>query len=131
MGGSAGSGGGVYVDGSGAFAMSGGTISGNTASGTMALGGGVNFSGSSFTMSHAASVDTGNVVVFGYYSSSKVITLSGALIANPAANIEVYPGPGTPVLVGDITVDDNYKKFWLNGASNAAGDKIGADGTIQ
>jgi hypothetical protein len=57
----------------------------------------------------------------------KVITLSGELTANPAANI--VPGKsslGTPVLGGDITAGDNYKKFLLNGNT----DKIDEKGEI-
>jgi hypothetical protein len=104
----------------GSFIMSGGNISGNTTTG----GGGGVYSNGSFTMSGSAAVDTGNPVRL---ESGTVITLSGALTANPAANIvPAATSPGTPVLGGDITIDDNYKKFQLNGVSN----KIGSSGEI-
>ncbi|MDR0669448.1 MAG: hypothetical protein LBF95_05145, partial [Treponema sp.] len=65
-------------------------------------------------------------------NSGRVITLSGPLTANPAANIETTGGTGTQVLGGsNIITGDNYKKFQLNGQSNAEGDKIGADGKIK
>ncbi|MDR2094609.1 MAG: cadherin-like beta sandwich domain-containing protein [Treponema sp.] len=129
-----GNGGGVRVENAN-FTMSGqSSISGNTS--TVGNGDGVYFGGNSFTMSKSAVVDTGNMV---YLASNKVITLSGPLTANPAANIKVASSySGLPVLVNDtvtpeddITLGDNYKKFWLNGASNAAGDKIGDDGKIK
>jgi hypothetical protein len=122
---------------SGSFTMSGGTVSGNTANGTDTYdgGGGVYLDSGTFTMTLGAAVHTGNPV---YLASGKIITLSGTLTANPAANIETTGSSGTPVLGddsvtggNDITEDDNYRKFWLNGASDAAGDKIGVDGKIQ
>jgi hypothetical protein len=124
-------GGGVHVKSGGNYSGNGGTISGNkTGSGSVSGGGSSSnggvylFGSSSFIMSLNASVDTGNAV---YHYSDRVITLSGTLTANPAANIVTI---GTEVLGGDITLDDNYKKFWLDGVSNADGDKIGADGKI-
>jgi hypothetical protein len=116
-------GGGVHVVGdSSSFTMSGGTITGNT---TTSGGGGVYVGNGSFIMSGSAAVDTGNPVGL---SSNMVITLSGALTANPAANIvPATASPGTQVLGGShITTDDNYRKFWLNGVSN----KIGTSGEI-
>jgi hypothetical protein len=120
------SGGGVYYTG-GNFTMSAGTISGNTASGVQVSG-----SGSSFTMSGNAAVDTGNAV---YLETNQVITLSGILTANPAANIvPSTTASGTTVLADDTTtaendikLDDNYKKFRLNGESN----KIDESGKIN
>jgi hypothetical protein len=147
-----GSGGGVYYAGSGSFTMDGGSISGNTAagngggvffyssnfimnSGTISgntasvNGGGVYVNTGSFTMAGDARVDTGNPV---FLVTGMVITPSGSLTANPAANIESTGGSGTQVLGGsDIATGDNYKKFQLNGVSNEAGDKIGTDGKIQ
>ncbi|MDR1900829.1 MAG: cadherin-like beta sandwich domain-containing protein [Treponema sp.] len=104
-------GGGVYVT-SGSFNMNGGSVSGNTAHNN---GGGVYVDGSSsFTMSGAAAVDTGNKVGL---NSGRVITLSGSLSANPAANIETAGGIGTPLLGGDIPsgVPQNYTRFLVNG----------------
>jgi hypothetical protein len=127
---SSGYGGGVYIA-DGSFSMSGGTINGNNAAnGSLSLsrGGGVYVDDGIFSMSGSAAVDTGNAV---YLFSNKVIILSGALTANPAANIESAGNTGDSVLAGDIAEDDNYKKFWLNGASNAAGNKISVFGTIQ
>jgi hypothetical protein len=125
-------GGGVYVTGSGNFTISGGSVGGNTAA---SGGGGVLVTGpsSSFKMSGSAAVHTNNPVRL---DSGRVITLSGSLSANPAANIETSStgilvlgdDPGTPD--NDITDGDNYKKFWLNGQSNAAGNKIDSFGRI-
>jgi hypothetical protein len=117
-------GGGVYTFWE--FTMNGGSISGNTAS---ANGGGVYVnSNDAFTMSDDAAVNTNNQV----YLNNTVITLSGTLTKNPAANIvPSNSSPGTQALSGDITAGDNYKKFWLNGVSNENGDKIDSDGTIK
>jgi hypothetical protein len=115
------------------FEMQNGTIAGNTAS----TGGGVYVSNGSntFTMSGASAVAAGNPV---YLYSGRAITLSGTLTANPAANIVSGGGAGTQVLGddsatpgNDITDDDNYKKFLLNGESNADESKIGSDGIIK
>jgi hypothetical protein len=119
------SGGGVYVYDSGAsstFTMKAGSaVSGNIANN----GGGVYVGGSSFTMSGSAVVDAGNKV---YLVSGKVITLSGELSANPAANIEPESGAEetTPLLVGDLEDGDpqNYTRFLVNGER----EKIGSDG---
>jgi hypothetical protein len=105
-------GGGVYVA-SGAFNMSGNAaVTGNQAT----TGGGVYVYDGSFTMSGAAAVDTANPVGL---PSGEVINLSGALSADPAANIETSAVFGTQVLSGDTTIGDNYTRFLLNGASNA------------
>jgi hypothetical protein len=114
--------------------MSGGTISGNTATGN---GGGVIVSGTSgaFTMSGSALVNTGNTV---YLGSGKVITLSGALTQNPAANIQpADTAAGTPLLANDTdttVIDDigagtppNYQRFLVDGAAG----KIALNGTYQ
>jgi hypothetical protein len=120
----------LYNNGS-SFTMDGGTIIGNTVNNQ---GQGVYLNDGAFTMNGTARVDAGNTV---HLASGKVITLSGILTANPAANIVPSGGSGTPVLgndtatpENDITVGDNYKKFWLNGVSNAAGDIINAAGAI-
>jgi hypothetical protein len=113
----------VYVDSNAAFTMNGGTISGNTATKN---GGGVYFTGTTFTMSGGARVDAGNIV---YLASGKVITLSGALTANPAANIQPNnTAAGTQLLMNNANLSagtpPNYLRFLV---SNTAG-KIGSDG---
>jgi hypothetical protein len=123
-----GSGGGVFL-GDSIFNMTGGDITGNSVAG---YGGGVYVYGSAtLNMSGGAQVDTGNKV---YLVPGQVITLSGVLSANPAANIETTAGAGTPVLGddpgtagSDITEDDNYKKFLVNGES----DRINSSGLLQ
>ncbi|MDR1219194.1 MAG: cadherin-like beta sandwich domain-containing protein, partial [Treponema sp.] len=124
-------GGGVAVtNGASTFIMSGGTISGNSAT---SMGGGVYFlSGDSLIMSGGAVIHIDNPV---YLSNNQVITLAAPpLTANPAANIEYPTASGTQVLAddistvdNDITADGNYKKFWLNDASN----EIDEDGKIK
>ncbi|MDR1654607.1 MAG: hypothetical protein LBR96_01315 [Treponema sp.] len=80
-------------------------------------------------MSGSAAVDSGNPVRL---RTSAVISLSGPLTANPAANIGTAASSGTFVLGGSyIMTDNNYRKFQLNGESNENGDKIGTDGKIQ
>jgi hypothetical protein len=130
----AGSGGGVFFRSHSTFTMSGGSISGNTI--LSGSGSGVYVQSGVFTMSQSAAVHTGNAV---YLDSNRVITLSGTLSANPVANIVPSDAtPGIQVLAddtttpeNDITLDNNYKKFWLNGASNAAEEKIDTDGRIK
>jgi hypothetical protein len=118
-------GGGVYVAGSTTnFEMSGGSIGGNTATSN---GGGVSVNtGSTFAMSDSAEVDSGNTV---YLASGRVITLSSALMANPAANIEPAPGADTTTqLLGgpDISTGNppNYQRFLVNGEAG----KIASNG---
>jgi hypothetical protein len=100
----------VLVGGSGGtLTMTGGLISGNTAAGS---GGGVAVMGSgAFNMRGAAEVHTGNKV---YLSPGKVITLTGSLSADPAANIETTASIGTAVLGGVISGQD-YQRFLVNG----------------
>ncbi|MDR1900830.1 MAG: right-handed parallel beta-helix repeat-containing protein [Treponema sp.] len=118
-----GNGGGVKVDNDAGFTMNGGSVSGNTAQ----YGGGVEVSGQNvkFVMSGSAVVDTGNTV---YLGSSMVITLSGALSANPAANIENsgFTAGTTELLRNDIGAGDppNYRRFLVNDAAGG----IGPDG---
>jgi hypothetical protein len=121
-----GGGGGVYISDIGnntKFTMSGGTVSGNTAN-----GGGdgvyVGYTGTgTFTMSGSAAVDTGNKV---YLNTGRVITLSGDLSADPAANIHLNFPSGTQLLSGDITdgTPQNYTLFQVDGEAN----KIDASG---
>jgi hypothetical protein len=79
-----GDGGGVYVD-DGSFAMSGGTISGNTAAGTYGRGGGVYVDGGSFAMSGgtiSGNSATGyNGIGGGVVVSSGSFTMSGGTIS--------------------------------------------------
>jgi hypothetical protein len=84
--------------------------------------------GGAFTMSNSAKVHSGDLV---YLTNGKVITLSGHLTANPAANIECSATSGDQVLAGSITEGANYKKFWLNGVSNENGDMIDTEGKIK
>jgi hypothetical protein len=90
--------------------MNGGTVSGNTTDYGYGndYGGGVYANGGSFTMSGDAAVDTGNPVYLDSFTdwdtgiiTRSVITLSGALTANPAANIEYPTDAGTQVLGDD------------------------------
>jgi hypothetical protein len=122
----------VSVGYNGSFEMQGGTISENTFDVYGIGGGGVYVVGSDskFTMSGDAAIAAGNPV---YLASDRIITLSGALTANPAANIEYPTDAGTQVLGDDsntsgddITEDANYTKFLLNGEAG----KIGSDGKI-
>ncbi|MDR2746869.1 MAG: hypothetical protein LBB77_05415, partial [Treponema sp.] len=115
-------GGGVVVY-DGDFEMSGGTVNGNTAG---YGGGGVYVIDGSFTMKLDAAVAVDNPV---HLSSGMVITLSGPLSADPAANITLVDpavsGPGTQVLGGDTAA--NYSKFLLNGER----DRIDSAGLLQ
>jgi hypothetical protein len=76
-------------------------------------------------MSGSALVDSGNKV---YLNSGKVITLSGALTQNLAANIQDsgFVSGTTELLTGDLTAGSpqNYTRFLVN---DAAG-KIASDG---
>jgi hypothetical protein len=119
-----GNGGGVFVTGNGtSFIMRGGTISKNISA---SAGDGVYADSGlvSFTMSESAVVTPDNAVSLG---SGARITLSGALTANPAANINMMIMlPGIPLLYGDTLSGNppNYQRFLINGDSG----KIGADG---
>jgi hypothetical protein len=82
----------------------------------------VYITGGTFTMSGSASIHTDNRV---YLNNNKVITLSGILSANPAANIENPTAGGVQVLAddtatpdNDISTDNNYTKFLINGVPN-------------
>ncbi|MDR1901800.1 MAG: hypothetical protein LBQ88_05885 [Treponema sp.] len=113
-------GGGVFVSG-GTFTMSGGTISGNTASSGGGGGGGVFVSGGTFTMSggtisgntaSSASVGKGGGV---YVSSGGTFTMSGGTISGNTASSSF--GGGVYVYLGAFTMSGGT----ISGNSSASG----------
>jgi len=100
---------GVYVSG-GVFSMTGGTISGNTAS----YGGGVSVSSGTFTMSGGSI--SGNTVLSGggVYVSSGTFTMSGGIISDNTGS-GVYVSSGTFTISGGSISDNTGNGVYVSG----------------
>ena len=127
-------GGGVYVSVGSTFEMSGGTISGNAASGSTApspsssgCGGGVYLQGGTFTMSggkiSSNTADYGGGGVFMFPGTFK---MSGGKISSNTADV----GGGVGMFDGTFTMSDNAAIFG-NRADEGGGVYVGSFGTFE
>lgn len=125
-------GGGVYA--SGAVTMSGGTISGNTA--TETNGGGVYVNGCTFTMTGGTVSGDGNLVYLSGSTSAKAV-ISGGLVEHTSGKTAVYvSAKANATLSGQVTVkgelgggNDEYPanvRFTVQGGSYSVSPAPGA-----